>query len=264
MPALSPAIEVDDQGHTLAWSLAEGLDPGTQAEFEATARVGPVLEDLFVTSEASAANGDGRILDSASTRIQVRAKGDYLRYLPELYEQDELMGRFLMLFESFWAPIETQIDAIDNYFEPMMTPTRMLSWLASWLGINLDERLPEERQRRLIRRAASLRRRRGTKVALREYLEIYSGGSVQIVEHRATNLILGPDSQLGPGVALGLDNHPHMFTVIVRLPHGWQDGARGDERSLRRLLESIIDAEKPAHTAYTLRIKTPQEEGETS
>ena len=264
MPDLAPAIEVDERGHYVAWSLAEGLAGGAQAEFETVGRVGPVLEDRFLTSEATVSDGDGTWLSSAATEVQVRAKGAYLRYLPELYEQDELLGRFLMLFESFWAPIETQIDAIENYFEPAMTPARLLSWLAGWLGLELDERLPEERQRHLIRRAASLRRRRGTKAALQEYLEIYSGATVQITEHRATNLILGPESRLGPGVALGLDNHPHMFTVVVHLPPDWQDDERQGERRLRRLLESIIDAEKPAHTAYTLRIKAPQEEGETT
>jgi phage tail-like protein len=263
-PNLAPAVEVDEQMRYLVWTLADELVAGTQLEFETAARVEPVFEDQYLTSEAKAADGDGSRLASASTRIQVWAKGAYLRYLPELYERDELMGRFLMLFESFWAPIETQVDAIENYFEPMMTPSRLLPWLAAWLGMELDERLSEERQRRLIRRAASLRRRRGTKAALREYLEIYSGAAVQIIEHRATNLILGPDSELGPGVALGLDNHPHMFTVMVRVPHGWQGDPEREERRLRRLLESIIDAEKPAHTAYILRITTSEEEGETS
>jgi phage tail-like protein len=263
-PNLAPAVEVDEQRRYVVWTLVDELAAGTRLEFEAAVRVAPVLEDQYLTSEATAADGDGARLASATTRIQVRAKGAYLRYLPELYERDELMGRLLMLFESFWAPIETQVDAIENYFEPMMTPTRLLPWLSTWVGMTLDERLSEERQRRLIRRAASLRRRRGTKAALREYLEIYSGGAVQIIEHRATNLILGPDSELGPGVALGLDNHPHMFTVTVRMPQGWPSDPSREERRLRRLLESIIDAEKPAHTAYALRITTPQEEGETS
>ena len=33
----------------------------------------------------------------------MQTKGSYLRYLPEIYEDDALMARFLMLFESFWA-----------------------------------------------------------------------------------------------------------------------------------------------------------------
>jgi phage tail-like protein len=195
----------------------------------------------------------------------VWAKGRYLRYLPELYAQDELMGRFLMLFESFWAPIETQTDNVRCYLDPGMTPTRFLPWLASWLGLELDGRLPEERRRQLIQSAISLHRRRGTKQALQEYLEIYTEGEAQIIEHRAKNLRLGPGARLGPGVALGLNNRPHTFTVVLHVPPvsssvdeagGFPNERARLEAERRRTIEAIIEAEKPAHTGYTLRIET--------
>ncbi|MGD8625819.1 MAG: phage tail protein, partial [Anaerolineae bacterium] len=169
------------------------------------------------------------------------------RHLPELYARDEFMARFLMLFESFWAPLEAQIDAMDYYLAPGTTPERLLPWLASWVGLALDARLPRDRQRALVRAAIWLHRRRGTRQALQQYLEIASGGAVEIVEHRAADFCLGPDNRLGPGVALGRGNRPHTFTVVVDLPD--QDG---DGREQRQLLESIVEAEKPAHTDYEL------------
>jgi hypothetical protein len=51
---------------------------------------------------------------------------------------------------------------------------------------------------------------------------------------------------------------PHTFTVIVRLlPVAAEDdeGAREDMER-RRIVEAIIQAEKPAHTGYTLRFET--------
>jgi hypothetical protein len=133
------------------------------------------------------------------------------------------------------------------------------------MGLELDERLPKERQRRLIRSAISLHRRRGTKQGLQEYLETYTGGEVQIIEHRAHNFCLGADARLGPGIALGRNNLPHTFTVILRLPPIAENQVNGGgsleertrrERERRRVIQAIIEAEKPAYTAYTLYIET--------
>jgi phage tail-like protein len=248
----------------LVWSFEGELPAGTRCEYQAQARVAPTERDASLESRALATNREYGILGEETTTVAIRAKGKYLRYLPELYEQDELMARFLMLFESFWAPIETQSDNVRHYFNPEMTPDDFLPWLASWVGLELDERLSRERQRQLIRSAVSLYRRRGVKQALEEYLEIYTGGQAEIIEHRAHNFRLGPDARLGPGIALGRDNKPHTFTVILHLPPlslSAEDGAEDeDERARRELerrraIETLIETEKPAHTGYTLRIE---------
>jgi phage tail-like protein len=190
--------------------------------------------------------------------VAVVAKGRYLRYLPALYADDELMGRFLMLFESFWAPIERTIDQLPFYLDPRTAPPDLLPWLACWLDLVLDERWPEEKRRRLLRSAVTLYRKRGTRQGLREYLEIYTGQVPLILEHRAHNFRIGPDARLGPGIALGTENVPHTFAVVLRLPPmRAQDGraAEQQEEERRYMIERIIEAEKPAHTAYTLRIE---------
>jgi hypothetical protein len=101
---------------------------------------------------------------------------------------------------------------------------------------------------------------------LEEYLVIYTGRKPTIVEYRAYDFRLGPEARLGPGVALGTGNVPYTFSVSLRLPPvDLPDGAdaspNGDllkelKRRRRRKIEAIIDAEKPAHTNYTLRIET--------
>jgi phage tail-like protein len=255
----TPHIQVDTEAHFLVWSLPGEHLPGARYEYQAQARVAPVEWNTLLESQAVVTNGDHGFLAEESATVAVWARGRYLRFLPELYEQDELMGRLLMLFESFWAPIEMQIGATPYYLEPRMTPTRLLPWLAGWLGLDLDGRLPEDRQRELVRSAIWLYRRRGTKQALQRYLEIFTGGRVHIVEHRASDFRLGPEGRLGLGVALGRGNRPHTFTVRLHLP---RDSAsepvsedRRQEKRTRRMIEAIIEAEKPAHTDYTLIVK---------
>jgi phage tail-like protein len=199
---------------------------------------------------------------SETATISVESKGAYIRFLPGIYaEQDEFMARYLMLFESFWAPIEQQIDAIPHYVDPEFTPAQLLPWLASWVDLTLDERWPEEKRRRLLASAVSLYRKRGTRLGLQEYLEIYTGAKVRVTEHGAHNFRLGQGARLGPGVALGTINKPHTFTVTAYMPaEPDEDKLPPEERTRleaqrRRMLETIIEAEKPAHTSYALRIE---------
>jgi phage tail-like protein len=242
------------------WQAEGKLPAGTRCEYQLEARVAPTERDVILESRA-VATCEGVQGEEAEeiVAIAVSAQGRYLDYLPAFYREDELMGRFLMLFESFWAPIEGQIDHLPFYFDPQMTPSDFLPWLASWLDLALDEHWPEERRRQLIGSAASLYRKRGTKRGLQEYLEIYAGGKVQIIEHRANNLRLDPEAKLGSGIALGMDNVPHSFTVILRLPPISSPGRKREkerqELERRRRIEAIIEAEKPAHTSYNLQLE---------
>lgn len=264
-----PYVEVDERAHYLTWSLKGDIAAGESYEYRAQARVAPTMHNVNLESRAVLVNGEDNPLDEETATLSIGVKGRYLRYLPELYESDELMGRFLMLFESFWGPIDRQIASIHDYFDAKMTPTRLLPWLASWPGLELDEHLSEERQRQLIQAAVWLFRGRGTKKALQQYLEIYTGGEIEIVEHRAHDLRLGPQARLGPGIALGIGNQPHTFTITLRLPPISPPGADEEdqvhrERERIRAIRAIIEREKPAHTDYTLRVETlsPDEQSE--
>jgi len=260
----SPTLHTDDQAHYLVWPVALGregqLEPGARFEYQTQARVAPVTQNTVLESQASLIDtANHRVLAEESVSLALWAQGRYLRYLPELYEQDELMGRLLMLFESFWAPIESQIGAMPYYLEPKTTPRQFMPWLAGWLGLELDVRLGEDRQRELISSAIWLHRRRGTKQALQEYLQLYTGGQVQITEHRAIDFCLGAEGRLGGGVALGIGNHPHTFAVHLTLPASLPPGETNEdsqgESRVRRMIEAIIEAEKPAHTGYTLIVE---------
>jgi phage tail-like protein len=259
-----PTVDFESGARHLTWDVTRELQAGSRWEVQVQARVAPTQQDRTLESRAVAIAEVAKevpINVEESVVIAVLARGRYLRYLPALYQADELMGRFVMLFESFWSPVDGQIDNLPLYFDPKMTPPDFLPWLASWLNLVLDERLPEERQRRLIQAAVSLYRQRGTRQGLQEYLEIYTGGQAQIIEHRAKDFRLGPEARLGPGIALGTGNRPHTFTVVLRLPPisppaGDKNERIRQESERRRAIEAIIEAEKPAHTSYMLRIES--------
>jgi phage tail-like protein len=157
----------------------------------------------------------------------------YLKYLPAIYSGDDFMGRFLMIFETILSPIDRTVGNLHYYFDPQMTPAELLPWLASWLGLALDERWPEEQRRALILAAVDLYQWRGTRRGLSEFVRLYTGLTPEIVEH-------------GVGRRGATEADAFRFTVRIKVP----DPAQVD----RAVVEAIIEAEKPAHTGYTLEI----------
>src|SRR5258708_4559670 len=166
----------------------------------------------------------------------------YLQYLPTPYQGDAFLGRFLRIFESILGPIEQTIDGVANYFDPYLTPVEMLPWLASWIGVELDENWPVAQRRELLVEAADLLRRQGTRRALREHLRLYVGQPPLIVEN-FSGLRLGQDGVLGVNSRLGA-LEPHTIGVTVVTDHDV------DERVLR----GIVESHKPAHVGYTLEL----------
>jgi phage tail-like protein len=169
--------------------------------------------------------GERRLVDGAST---------YMQYMPPIYHDTEFMGRFLLIFESILDPLERTIDQMHLYFDPRVTPEGLLPWLATWVDLVLNEKWPIDRRRELVRSAAELYRWRGTRRGLSDFIRIYSGVAPTIQE---------PGPSLRGAQALA----PHVFRVILELPD--------PERIDRTILEAIIEAEKPAHTAFILEIR---------
>lgn len=170
---------------------------------------------------------------------------NYLQYLPAFYREDDFAGRFLSIFEDILKPIEGIVDNLAFYFDPGTTPQSFLPWLASWVGLVLNERWPEARRRQLIKSVVELYRWRGTKRGLSEYLRIYTGIMPRIIEHApATQL----ETNTNPGTTKmrGPEEQAHCFAVILEVP----DVSTIDADVVR----SIIESEKPAHTTYILQI----------
>jgi len=152
----------------------------------------------------------------------------YLEYLPDIYRaggEKSFIARFLALLESILAPLEWTIDNFDLFLDPKTSPAGFLPWLANWYDLHFDESWDEAAQRQLLTEAYLIYRRRGTAWALRRLLEIYTGRPVEIDDR---------------------NDHLDDFTFAVRI-------AISEREISRTAVEQLINANKPAHTSYTLQ-----------
>lgn len=162
--------------------------------------------------------GDGIVppgLSTHSTRL--------LNFLPGIYHTD-FMSRFLALFESILIPIEWNVDNFDLFLDPGTTTRDFLPWLANWFALTFDSTWSDAQRRTLLKEAYRIYARRGTRGALSRILEIYTGRKPEIID-------------------TGDDLKP--FTFTVRLPLRQQEVNQ-------ELVEALIDANKPAHSTYSL------------
>lgn len=167
----------------------------------------------------------------------------YLEHLPSIFSQDDFSGRFLLIFEHLLLPVDRQIDHLAQLFDPRMTPGEWLPWLASWVDLVLDETWPEKTRRELIRSAVELYQWRGTAQGLKAYLRIYTGVTPEIFEPISRLDLSKPLDARGQLAA-------HSFVVTLHVAN--------PETIDRDKVIAIIEAEKPAHAAYQLRIEKAQ------
>lgn len=257
VPVLEGSLD-SDVSHYL-WQFDKQIASGSRLEFMVRVELAYAEENHMLGAVATLS---GSVLEQPLMQvvnINVKTKADYLRFLPAIYDDDDFMGRFLMLFESFWNPISNQIDHLDYYFDPKMAPPEFLAWLASWFSITFQDDWSEEKRRALIYEAQSLYRKRGTRGALSRFIEIYTGAEPEIVEHRGEDFRLGVAALMGAGLSLGEGGEmPYSFTVSLELSE--LDAADKQEKerkeTARRLaIEKIISNQKPAGMAYALNLK---------
>lgn len=106
------------------------------------------------------------------------------RYLPAVFAEEpqsaDFTDRFLEVFDQGFRQIETTIDFMAKYFDPLSAPAApgkkdFLTWLATWIGITLDRQLPLPVRRNLVKNAAKMYPCRGTLKGLRRMLDLYLG-----------------------------------------------------------------------------------------
>lgn len=102
--------------------------------------------------------------------------------LPAMFQEDEFAQRFMSGLDPVLAPVFTTLDCFDAYLDAGLAPPDFLAWLATWVGVELDENWPLERQRELVHRAVELFGQRGTVSGLREILRIYAGTDPEIID----------------------------------------------------------------------------------
>lgn len=253
----------DYDGRLLAVQLAKYLQPGGSSEIEISMRLHSIPMNHYLSfcawMDPEIPERKGTFFtepeESRSINLTVKASAEYMRYLPELYSYDDFMNRFMMLFESFWKPVNQQISQIENYFDPDLTPESFLTWLASWVGMSIDETFPKDRIRLLIRNAIPFHHGRGTANSLKLFLELYSGGHVEIRERKAQNMLLGGTMGLGDGLALGKENKPNTVIVEMQVSPSELDRTGFTKEKYALKIKELIRTIVPAHTVFTLSCK---------
>ena len=150
--------------------------------------------------------------------------------LPRVLSEDDLVVRFVGALEEMAAEARAPLDAIDVLVDVDLAPAPFVRWLGSWIGVPVEEGLPQRRQREVVRVAGRQFPWRGTRRGLRELIEAYTGHPVRVEDS-------GGVVSLAEADTAGVDR---TVTIHIR-------GAGGiDEHHLLRLVEQEIPADATA------------------
>ncbi len=189
----------------------------------------------------------------------IRPHSLYLRFLPQLYREVDFVGRLLHIFEQALEPSVWALEGMWAYLDPNTAPVALLPFLSHWVGWQMPDYLDLPTQRRLIRQAVELYRWRGTRRGLRLYLHLFTGlplddhipsehdKHICIQEPFGPGFVLG-DTRLGYETLLGGGQAYHFSVILRPLPHISLD---------RKLIDKIIEQEKPAFCTYDLTLLDP-------
>ncbi len=117
-----------------------------------------------------------------------------------------------------------------------------------WNGVD-----PVAAIRTLLKNALMLFQCRGTALALKTYLEIYTAGKAHITERRATNFSLGQSSQLGMDVALGKNNQPDSLSVALEVSRAELERTKYSPETYQRKISELVRTLVPAHVLYDVK-----------
>jgi phage tail-like protein len=159
--------------------------------------------------------------------------------LPSVYQEyDENALRLTSALDAVLAPVWLAVDCYDAYLSPATTPEDAAAWLATWVGIDVDDNWRPEQLRRLLAEAFELARWRGTARGITALVEAYTGLRPVVEDTGGVTVSADP----GTGF-LGTD----ASAVVVRVA-----GAALDAVELDRLT-ALVRGAVPAHV--TVRVE---------
>lgn len=130
-------------------------------------------------------NYGGRELSVRSLKLEF-PRTAFIDYLPQVYRGadsvNSFLARFLSVFQSVYVDLEDDMDLAPIRFDPAAAPPEFLRWLAQGLAVSDSFLWSEEQLRKLLRRVVRLYRWKGTRTALCEVVELYTGRRPWVVE----------------------------------------------------------------------------------
>ena len=206
--------------------------------------------------------------------VRVECDGhDLLQRLPRTYRDDAVaaafLWRYLAMFDGLLSEMDWRSQQRDLLLDPGGAPVELLPWLASLIGLTLDNRWSEAARRAVLTEAICLFRRRGTVPGLTRLLEIFLESPVTIIEDfqlrgrggafvggaqgepDAASAVVGTSLRVGGEVRQAGDQttaeapadafatHAHRFSVLIPLDL--------DSKQLTQVTD-LLDIHRPAHT----------------
>lgn len=103
--------------------------------------------------------------------------------LPVGMVQSDFFVRFVGLFQELSSTLLDDADLVEHISDVTVTPVSMLRYLAGWVGVeSVDESLPEDLQRTIVRSSSRSLAHRGTVAGLRGFVEMLSGAPADVVD----------------------------------------------------------------------------------
>jgi phage tail-like protein len=104
-----------------------------------------------------------------------------LNQLPVGMLDSDFFVRFVSIFQELGSSLLENADNIDYLADVTVAPDAMVRWLGSWIGTEtIDPSLHDEVQRRIVAGASATLTWRGTTRGLARFLELTSGGPVEV------------------------------------------------------------------------------------
>jgi len=239
------------------WTVAEGDESPDILLHDAVGRYLYVALELIGTPTASPLVG---------TMTAYCPRQSYLRYMPELYQEDErsaaFLERFLSVFETSFVDIQSEIDGITQYFDPHGVPSDSLEWLEDWLAADEYREWPESARREYLARAPELYKKRGTRAGLREMIELY----LRHATDKGVRDSSGPEGETPTGHRLFFLEPADVESGTNGVSGGSYDSMVPTDRSVavfcgpfesavhEEAIETIVETETPAHVDATVYV----------
>lgn len=217
--------------------------------------------------------------------------------LPAFYREPSSPGdfirRLLSLYASIFADLEAETKGMRAWFTPGSIAAADLPWLASWLGVDLDQNTSVAQQRNAVANAFHNDAVRGTAAGIKAALLVEAGIQATIIEPITSfgwwslpGSNCDGSLDLATGVGLGIGSRlavSEPFGAIVgataKLDFSYlvqnEDGsplfdteaykfyllvhrAQASSAAKIDLINAIVEREKPAHTVWKLLVIEPR------
>lgn len=157
-------------------------------------------------------------------------------------EEPSFVDALCAALDEVLAPVFVTFDALEAYVDPRLAPPDFLRWLLQWVTPGEAIELSEEAARDFLGEATQLYRRQGTAWALTRWVELYTGGEVEVTDNGGS-LVAGD-----PTSTVVFDIEPPRVLVRVRVAR-----TRADEHLLRGL-RALVAWAAPAHVLTDVEV----------